>query len=194
MTSKKSARVIGSDIHTPDTTGPSIRHNKHKSLAMPAPATFDARTIAKYFIWKAQQEGKPVTNKKLQKLLYYAQAWSLALKNELLFSQNIEAWVHGPAVRDVYMAYKEFGFNPIQEQIDLQELKIPEEKRELLESVWNVYGSYDGDYLEVLSHSEKPWQEARQGMEADVSSDKAIDIETMRAFYRERLEKTNKDK
>ena len=186
--------MVGSVIHTADRKSSSARHNNHKSPAMAAPATLDALVIAKYFIWKAQQEGSPITNKKLQKLLYYAQAWSLALKDELLFKQNVEAWVHGPAVRDVYMAYKEFGFSAIKEEVDVEGLKLPKDKRDLLESVWNVYGNYDGDYLELLSHSEEPWKEARQGMEADVSSDKAIDIETMRSFYKERLEKANKDK
>jgi len=148
----------------------------------------DARTIAEYFIWKSQQEGKPVTNKKLQKLLYYAQAWSLVLKNEKMFAQDIEAWVHGPAIRDVYMEYKTFGFNPIKKDVDVDALKLPAEKVALLNDVWGVYGKFDGDYLEMLSHSEGPWINARQGMEADVSSDNVIEHEAMRSFYGARLE------
>lgn len=155
---------------------------------MAAPTEIDARTIAEYFIWKSQQEGKPVTNKKLQKLLYYAQAWSLVLKNELMFKQNIEAWVHGPAIRDVYMEYKTFGFSPIKKEVNVSALQLTEAKIALLDNVWGVYGKFDGDYLEMLSHSEQPWIDARQGMEADVSSDNVIEHEAMRSFYSARLE------
>lgn len=159
---------------------------------MTASTTIDARTIAEYFIWKAQQEDTPVTNKKLQKLLYYAQAWSLTLKDEPMFKQDIEAWVHGPAVRDVYMEYKNFGFSPIKKKVDLENLKIPDAKIALLEDVWGVYGKFDGNYLEMLTHSEKPWQDARRGMEADVSSDKVIENDSMRAFYSEKLAEAKK--
>ena len=61
-----------------------------------------ALTVADYFLYKANKEKKPITNKKLQKLVYYAQAWSLVLNNKKLFSEPIEAWVHGPAVRSLY--------------------------------------------------------------------------------------------
>ncbi len=70
------------------------------------------QNIAEYFLWKASNESRPVTNKKLQKLLYYAQAWSLVLRDKKLFDDKIEAWIHGPAIRKVYLGYKEFGFNP----------------------------------------------------------------------------------
>ena len=78
----------------------------------------NAQQIAEYFLWKAQGEKKAVTNKKLQKLLYYAQAWSLVLRDKKLFSNKIEAWVHGPAIREVYFEYKKFGFGPITENIN----------------------------------------------------------------------------
>jgi uncharacterized phage-associated protein len=69
--------------------------------------------IGRYFIYLANQNHKPITNKKLQKLVYYSQAWSLVLNNKKLFNEPIEAWVHGPAVRSLYCRYKNFGFSPI---------------------------------------------------------------------------------
>ena len=55
-----------------------------------------ALDVALYFIKKGVDEKNPITNKKLQKLVYYSQAWSLVLNNEKLFNEKIEAWVHGP--------------------------------------------------------------------------------------------------
>ncbi|HUZ03805.1 MAG TPA: type II toxin-antitoxin system antitoxin SocA domain-containing protein, partial [Acidobacteriaceae bacterium] len=57
-----------------------------------------ASDIAKYFIASFQKKNKAISNLKLQKLLYYAQAWHLALYGSPLFSDSIEAWVHGPVV------------------------------------------------------------------------------------------------
>ena len=72
-----------------------------------------ALSVAEYFIDKSNKDKKSITNKKLQKLLYYAQVWSLVLNDEKLFSERIEAWVHGPAIPVVYRKFKGFEFNPI---------------------------------------------------------------------------------
>lgn len=153
---------------------------------------WDARKIAEYFIWKSQQENKPVTNKKLQKLLYYAQAWNLTLNSGKLFKQNIEAWVHGPAVREVYLEYKEFGFEPITKTIDAKSFSFPEEQQEIMDQVWKVYGKFDANYLELLSHSEKPWIDARAGLEPDEGSTNIIDPDSIVNFYSARLKEAEK--
>lgn len=140
--------------------------------------------VARFFIWKANQEGKPITNKKLQKLLYYAQAWHVTLSepSEPLFKDEIEAWVHGPAVRRIYLHYKKFGFAPI--TIEVSEAEVKELKDHgLLNDIWKVYGKYDAEYLEQLTHEEEPWQKARQGLEVNESSDNAISLESMKDYY-----------
>ena len=148
----------------------------------------NAHLVADYFLYKGQQEKKPISNKKLQKLLYYAQAWSLVLCKEKLFKDKIEAWVHGPAIRNVYIEYKEFGFNPIQKEIETDKInKIPEKIKKFLDKVWRVYGKLDAVYLEQLTHSEKPWQEARDGLQGHESSENVISIKSMRDFYSEKL-------
>lgn len=45
--------------------------------------------VAEYFIHCSNKAGIPITNKKLQKLVYYAQAWSLVLNDTKLFSEKI---------------------------------------------------------------------------------------------------------
>ena len=54
-------------------------------------------------------------NLKLQKLVYYAQAWHLALRDVPLFEEDFEAWVHGPVIPALYQEYKKFGWRPILE-------------------------------------------------------------------------------
>jgi uncharacterized phage-associated protein len=146
-----------------------------------------ALTIAKYFINKANGEKKPMTNKKLQKLLYYSQVWSLVLNDEKLFSERIEAWVHGPAIPAVYRKYKFFEFNPIRLDTSDMVFDLSKRQRDLLENVWSVYGKYNADYLEALSHSEAPWQEARKEVSDSESSNNIISLVTAKKFYAEKL-------
>lgn len=147
-----------------------------------------AEEVAEYFLWISHEEGKAMTNKKLQKLIYYAQAWSLALRNGKIFNDKIEAWVHGPAVRAVYVKYKKFGFGAIQEIPTEKEIaKIPEEAKNFLNEVWRVYGKYDAAYLERLSHSETPWQKARENLEPNIGSENEVSPTEMRLFYSAKL-------
>ena len=148
-----------------------------------------ASSVAEYFIDKANKEGKPITNKKLQKLVYYAQAWSLVLKNKKLFDEKIEAWVHGPAIKSLYVKYKNFGFSPIKKNADTALLKtVSSVNKKLLDNIWSVYGSLDADYLEMLTHSETPWKEAREGLQSSANSENEISLKTMKSFYSQKLE------
>lgn len=149
--------------------------------------TLKALDVARYFIHLSNEAKKPITNKKLQKLVYYSQAWSLVLNNKKLFKEPIEAWVHGPAVRELYVQYKNFGFNPINEEIDISSIKIATEDKKLLDEVWDVYGKLDAGYLEMLTHSEKPWQDARSGLQSYESSEVEIKPKAMKDFYSARL-------
>ena len=147
-----------------------------------------ALQVADYLILKAQQDGKSITNKKLQKLLYYTQAWSSAIRNKKIFDDKIEAWIHGPAIREVYLQYKDFGATPILKKISEEMIKgIPLETRAFIDQVWSVYAKYDAPYLEHLTHSEGPWQIARQGLEPHISSENEITFESMRNYYIARL-------
>ncbi len=146
-----------------------------------------AEDIGRYFIHLSNQAHKPITNKKLQKLVYYAQAWSLVLNDKKLFSEPIEAWVHGPAVRSLYVQYRHFGFSPIQEEVNSDDIKLSSKTQKLLDQIWRIYGKMDAGYLEMLTHSEKPWQEAREGLEGSENSQKEISLKTMKSFYSRKL-------
>ena len=148
----------------------------------------NAQKVAEYFLWKGQLDRKPITNKKLQKLLYYAQAWSLVVREKKLFNEKIEAWVHGPAIRKIYLEYKTFGFDPIKKEIETDVIeKIPADIRNFLDQMWSAYGKYDAAFLEYLSHSEEPWQKARESLEPHTGSEKEITPESMQSFYSQKL-------
>ncbi|WP_050181290.1 Panacea domain-containing protein [Domibacillus robiginosus] len=104
-----------------------------------------------------------VTPLKLQKLLYYCQGWHMAFSNgEALFEDDIVAWEHGPVVRDIYFEYKDYRYltipaKPFHNKTKKGKPIFTKRQQEILNSVWDAYGQYDGKYLEELTHQEKPW-------------------------------------
>lgn len=153
-----------------------------------------ASDVALYFIYLSNKENKLITNKKLQKLVYYAQAWSLVYNHKKLFSEPIEAWVHGPAIRTLYVKYKKFGFEPIREEVGFDRLNISEQVRKFLDVIWKAYGHLDAGYLEMLTHSEEPWREAREGLQHYESSGNEISLKKMEEYYIEKLKESKKQK
>lgn len=140
--------------------------------------------VAKFFIASFQKKNKEISNLKLQKLLYYAQAWHLALYGPVLFQDSIEAWVHGPVVRDVFRNYKEYGWHPISERVQADGL---DEFSFHLKEVIRRYGKFDAVTLERMTHQETPWREARGTLAPDEPSNRVITTESMKNYYRARL-------
>ena len=145
-----------------------------------------ARLVADYFINFSHEVGDPISNLKLQKLLYYAQAWYLALYNKALFGDRIEAWVHGPAVPPVYGAFKEWAWQPISDAPAAPALSAEVKKH--LNQVMRQYGPKNAYELELLTHSEKPWQDARGDIPPDAPSNAIITHSSMKGFYRSQLD------
>jgi uncharacterized phage-associated protein len=120
---------------------------------------YSALDLAKYFIKLASPEEEDfMTNLKLQKLLYYAQGFHLALYEKPLFSEQIEAWQYGPVVPEVYHLYKPFKSNALPHPDDFNLDHYDPETRELLDEVYDVYGQYTAPTLARLTHQEKPWK------------------------------------
>lgn len=79
--------------------------------------------IADYFIAVSNSTHDLITNLRLQKLVYYAQAWHLAIYQEPLFSEDFQAWVHGPVIPQLYTQYKEYKWNPITKDVVLDHVQ-----------------------------------------------------------------------
>ncbi len=149
-----------------------------------------ALNAAKYILNHCKDNGiHNCTNKKLQKLLYYVQAWSLAFGNGPVFDDEIEAWVHGPVVRSVYRKYKEFGFQPIIfDNRGYTPDCFSEDTKTIMNNVLGLYAKYDAEFLELRTHMEAPWIKARQ-VEGNI-----ISHDMMREYYKDLLNKHNAGK
>lgn len=136
---------------------------------------YDAQTIAEYFLSLVDPEaGDAITNLKLQKLLYYAQGLHLALFNQPLFAEPIEAWMHGPVVPTVYHRYKSFGANPLPVSEAFDPTTLDAETQAFLNEVYEVYGQFSAWKLRNMTHTEAPWRDTLEGQE--ISQDRLRDF------------------
>jgi uncharacterized phage-associated protein len=119
--------------------------------------------VAQYLIYLAASEPEPesLTHMRLQKLLYYVQGWSLALRNRPMFPERIEAWAHGPVVPNLYPRFADFGDKPISPEDMLVSGRLSQRDREFIESVWEAYKAYSSSSLRAMTHDESPWRDAR---------------------------------
>lgn len=116
--------------------------------------------VADYFLAKTDEDaGDAITNLKLQKLVYYAQGFSLALHGRPLFPENIVAWQHGPVVPELYRKYKDHGALGIEPPAHVDFSKFTNEEKELLDDVYEVYGQFSAWKLRNMTHEEAPWKE-----------------------------------
>lgn len=139
--------------------------------------------VASYFIKLANDTGSFISNLKLQKLVYYAQAWFLAIYGEPLFDEEFQAWIHGPVIPDLYARYKEFGWRPIQEDANPD---LPDHISAFLDEVASEYFACDAYELEKMTHLEDPWRIARGNLPPDASSSEIIQKGWMQEYYRNR--------
>jgi uncharacterized phage-associated protein len=131
-----------------------------------------ASDVAKYFLIKSDPDsGDTISNLKLQKLLYLAQGFFLAIYGEPLFSAKIEAWTHGPVVPEIYHKYKKYEGSAI--PIPKLEFSLISKKaRQLLDEIWSVYGQFSAWKLRDITHDHTPWKKTVQG---DIISTKKME-------------------
>ncbi len=141
--------------------------------------------IADYFLHLANETGAYLSNLKLQKLVYYSQAWYLANHDKTLFDEDFQAWVHGPVIYSLWKKYKEFSYSPI--LVDKEKPKMDKNTWNFLESVAESYFSEDAYTLELMTHKEDPWILARNGIAPDETCSFIITKENMRTYFRARL-------
>ncbi|MDZ7962358.1 MAG: DUF4065 domain-containing protein [Aulosira sp. DedQUE10] len=150
----------------------------------------DCLNVARYFIVKAYEDGieAEMTNMKVQKLLYYSQSLHLALYDEPLFDEEIQAWRYGPVCSPAYRFYSEFEANQLPvPSIDFL-LQISDEQKKLLEEIWEYFGGYHAYRLSDMTHGEFPWKKARKGLPPQASSTEPILLEDMKALGYQKLD------
>jgi uncharacterized phage-associated protein len=138
----------------------------------------NANDVAAYIL---DRKG-PMSAMKLQKLVYYSQAWHLVWAEDRLFPESIEAWANGPVVREVFNGHRgRFTVAPPWKSGDASALQPYE--RGTVDAVLDTYGELSGRTLSTLTHDEDPWREARRGLAPTDRSATAIDLDTMQEFY-----------
>ena len=157
----------------------------------------NAYDLAHIITYKINSAGDEISHKKLQKLLYYVEAWYLVyFEGQPLIDEDFQAWIHGPVLPSIYAKLKEHGFNNIQvindehdktieEEIDaiIKKNSLTSDQLELIDSVLNNYGSLTSMQLELLTHSENPWIEARNGLLPHQPCRNIIRKTTMKTYY-----------
>jgi uncharacterized phage-associated protein len=104
-----------------------------------------------------EQHG-PMTAMKLQKLVYYSQAWSIVWDDEELFPEEIEAWKNGPVVRELWESHR--GEYRVAEINGANSDALDEDQEKTVDEVLKFYGDKSAQWLSDLTHLEDPWKEA----------------------------------
>lgn len=135
------------------------------------------KDVAAYIL---EKQGE-MTTMKLQKLVYYCQAWSLVWDDESLFNEEIEAWANGPIVKKLYDVHKR--------QYKIRKLtkgdseKLSELQKTSIEHVLSYYGDKSSQWLSDLTHVEDPWKNQRIGLAPGERSNNIITIASMSEYY-----------
>ena len=136
------------------------------------------RDVATYIL---QQAGE-MTAMKLQKLVYYAQAWSLVWDERPLFPERIEAWANGPVCPDLYKMHQGH-FTVTAEQIGGNPKKIDNDGQDTIAGVLKFYGDKSAQWLSDLTHEEDPWRDARRGLDDGERGTCEIKLAAMAEYY-----------
>lgn len=155
-----------------------VNSDESKNIEVEDTGKYSVYDVANWFLLKDE-----MTQKKLQKLCYYAQAWCYALKGYRLEDTDYQAWIHGPVSPPLWERFKSFGFDPIRIKGKVH-THFDEDDIKLLEDVWDTYGDNTGNALEALTHRELPWIEARKGYEPEERCTVVISPNTMASYYK----------
>lgn len=139
--------------------------------------------VANEFIRLACAAGKPPTQMKLQKLIFFAHGWNLALTGTPLVDEQFQAWKYGPVIPSVYHEFKNFGLmginreaeellvDPNGNSIHWRPVSLKDNTgatQALIEKIWDIFGKYSGTHLSKMTHlPDTPWSKAREGYPED---------------------------
>ena len=135
--------------------------------------------VAAYIVKKCG----PITTMKLEKLVYYCQAWSLAWDDKPLFDEDFEAWANGPVCPELFRRHK--GLFVADEKLfsDVNDYPFDRDQLETMNAVLRDLKDKSPQWLSDLTHSERPWKEARAGCAPGEACNNVIEKEVMQEYY-----------
>lgn len=144
--------------------------------------------VADFFLTK-----EALTQKKVQKLVYYAYAWFITLNNQdandiknVLFNEVPEAWMHGPVFPELYQKLKNYGWHEIPKNNNKIEFEN-DELEPFLNVIWKKFGKFSADELEFMTHQESPWQKARRNTPKTAPSAQQILPKDIFVYYNAKI-------
>lgn len=164
---------------------------------------YPASTVANTLLEIAAEGGGRLTPMQLQKLVYIAHGWHLAVYGRPLTSSRIEAWQYGPVIPSLYRDTRGYGAQPVETLIapvaaalagvrDVGAPTVPAEDEEawaLLRRVWTLYGSLDGVRLSALTHQRgTPWYAVWHDRGGSETGSEAIDDDLIERHYLQQAE------
>ena len=137
--------------------------------------------VAKYIVDKCGE----IDTWKLQKLVYYCQAWALVWDERPLFDSKIEAWANGPVCRELFERHQ--GMYAVGPSTDIwaraRTDTLTRDEQDTIDAVLRDYGGMPGYELRELTHLEEPWKEARKGIPLMEPCSNEITRSSMRKYY-----------
>ncbi|MFC2003077.1 Panacea domain-containing protein [Chloroflexota bacterium] len=133
--------------------------------------------VAQYIL---QKQGR-MTTMKLQKLVYYSQAWSLVWDEAPMFAEKIQAWANGPVVRKLYDQHT--GSFQVTSLRRGNPDNLTTTQKETIDAVLEGYGNRSARWLSDLTHMEEPWGMTRKGLREGATSEREIKHETLYNYY-----------
>lgn len=133
--------------------------------------------VAAYILAKHGQ----MTAMKLQKLVYYSQAWSLVWDDRPLFHEQIEAWANGPVCPDLYAMHR--GQYVVNQLPQGNASALDDTAKETIDAILRDMGDMTAHQLSTQTHAEAPWIDARHGMDHSERGNRLITHGSMADYY-----------
>ncbi len=120
---------------------------------------------------------------KLQKLMFYSQAWNLVWEEEPLFSDDFEAWANGPVLPALYDRHR--GMFKVEKSLfrDGSSSNLSTAQKENIDKVLGFYGEKTAQWLSNLTHQEDPWLNARGESPVGAYSNATIPQSAIHEYY-----------
>lgn len=150
--------------------------------------------VSDYIIFRCKVEGDTdLSVLKHQKLLYYIQAWHLAFYGVPAFEADFQAWIHGPVNKEIYQLYKDskylYSEMGLEDITDSSYQHLDDDMKLHINTILDSYAKFSATQLEIMTHQEEPWLEARRGYATNQRCENVISNSTMQRYYASRLNK-----
>ena len=148
-------------------------------LSVDVPSNSKINTAIQYLLYQCED----ITPLALQKALYYIQGFHFAFYRTFLFSEDCQAWTHGPVYRDIYFRYRDYHFDPIEKTTTFDASVFSASEKAICDSVINHICCYSGKIMERFTHNEAPWLTTRGDLPDSAPSERIIEKSVIGAYF-----------